>query len=113
MKIGFLTSCLPQVSLENLVKWASENNFQSLELAAWPVESDRDYQAMQIDAVNFDKDEAKEVKDLFNQYNISTLQENDYDQFLSIEHEDPVWEGSEEKIKSGLKIAHKHLTQFL
>jgi sugar phosphate isomerase/epimerase len=44
---------------------------------------------------------------------ISTLQENGYDKFLSIEHEDPVWEGTEEKIKTGLKLAHNHLAQFL
>ena len=71
MKIGFLTACLPQLSLKELVKWASENNFQSLELAAWPVESDRDYQAQQIDAANFSKDDAKEVKELFNRYNLT------------------------------------------
>jgi sugar phosphate isomerase/epimerase len=44
---------------------------------------------------------------------ISTLQEYGYDQFLSIEHEDPVWEGSEEKIKAGLKLGYKHLSQFV
>jgi sugar phosphate isomerase/epimerase len=71
MKIGFLTSCLPQLSLEHLVKWASENGFQSLELAAWPIESNRDYQARQIDAENIDKDEAMRIKDLFNNHTIS------------------------------------------
>jgi len=30
---------------------------------------------------------------------ISTLQENGYDNVLSIEHEDPIWEGSERKLK--------------
>ncbi len=45
MKIGFLSACLPQISLENLVKWAAESGFQSLELAAWPVESKRDSRA--------------------------------------------------------------------
>jgi len=71
MKIGFLTACLPQLSLEELVKWASDSGFQSLELAAWPIKSDRDYQARQIDATNFSKDAAKEVKDLFNQYQLT------------------------------------------
>ena len=71
MKIGFLSACLPQISLENLVKWAAKSGFQSLELAAWPVESKRDYQARQIDAANFSKDSAKKVKDLFNQYQLT------------------------------------------
>jgi len=71
MKIGFLTACLPQLSLENLVRWTVESGFQSLELAAWPVESDRDYQAHQINPANFSKDDASEIKDLFNRYNLS------------------------------------------
>lgn len=44
---------------------------------------------------------------------ISTLQEHGYDNVLSIEHEDPIWEGSEEKIKNGLKLGFKHLSQFV
>jgi sugar phosphate isomerase/epimerase len=71
MKIGFLTACVPGIELEELVKWASENGFQSLELAAWPVESDRDYQAKQIDAANMDVDKASKILDLFNRYQIT------------------------------------------
>ena len=48
----------------------------------------------------------------WNRY-ISTLQENGYDFVLSIEHEDPIWEGSEEKVKTGLKLGYKHLSQFV
>jgi len=70
MKLGFLTACLPQVDLENIVKWAALNEFKALELAAWPVDSDRDYQANQIDAATFDKSEAKRIKDLFDHYQI-------------------------------------------
>lgn len=65
MKLGFLTACLPQVSLEDLVRWASEQGFQMLELAAWPVKSTRDYQARQIDAARFTKEDAERVKELF------------------------------------------------
>ncbi len=65
MKIGFLTACLPQVNLDDLVTWAAGNGFAALELAAWPVESDRDYQARQIDAANFKKEDATRIKDLF------------------------------------------------
>lgn len=65
MKIGFLTACLPNVGLADLVKWAARQGFQALELAAWPVDSTRDYQARQIDAANFSKDDARRVKDLF------------------------------------------------
>ncbi len=71
MKLGFLTACLPQLSLENIVKWAAEKGFHSLELAAWPVASDRDYQAQQIDAANFNKDDAYRVQELFNKFNMT------------------------------------------
>lgn len=65
MKIGFLTACLPNESLDALVKFASEQGFKTLELAAWPVDSSRDYKARQIDAAKFNKSEAEKVKDLF------------------------------------------------
>ncbi|MBN2413078.1 sugar phosphate isomerase/epimerase [candidate division KSB1 bacterium] len=70
MKLGFLTACLPQLGLEEIVEWASGNGFQMLELAAWPVDSDRDYKARQIDAANFTNDDAKWVKDLFAKYDL-------------------------------------------
>ena len=44
---------------------------------------------------------------------IRTLQEYGYDDVLSIEHEDPVWEGSVEKVQTGLKLGLKHLSQFV
>ncbi|HQT91863.1 MAG TPA: sugar phosphate isomerase/epimerase [Candidatus Kryptobacter bacterium] len=65
MKLGFLTACLPQVALSDLVKWASSQGFEALELAAWPVDSSRDYQARQIDAARFSKEDAKRVKESF------------------------------------------------
>lgn len=44
---------------------------------------------------------------------IDILYEIGYDGVLSIEHEDPVWEGSEEKVKKGILISRDHLGQFL
>ena len=44
---------------------------------------------------------------------ISALQEHGYDYALSIEHEDPIWSGSEEKIKQGLRLGIKHLRRFV
>lgn len=70
MKLGFLTACLPQLPLEDLVQWASAQGFQMLELAAWPVDTTRDYQARQIDAANFSKDDAKRVQELFAKHNL-------------------------------------------
>ena len=71
MKLGFLTACLPQVDMENLVKWSAEKGFRALELAAWPVESDRDYQANQINAADFSQNDAAKLKDLFAKYDMT------------------------------------------
>ena len=71
MKLGFLTACLPNMKLEDLCRWASEQGFQSLELAAWPVDSSRDYQARQIDAQRFAKSDAARVKELFDRYGLT------------------------------------------
>jgi len=68
MKLGYITACLPNINLDELVKWSSETGFSTLELAAWPIESDRDYQARQIDAANFNKDDAERVKGIFEEY---------------------------------------------
>lgn len=64
MKLGFLTACLPKLSLEEICTWAASEGFQTLELAAWPVKSTRDYQARQIDAARFTRSDAARVKDL-------------------------------------------------
>lgn len=70
MKIGFLTACLPNVGLEELVRWASQRGFQALELAAWPVDSARDYQARQLDVADFTKADAEHVKSLFAEHDL-------------------------------------------
>jgi sugar phosphate isomerase/epimerase len=44
---------------------------------------------------------------------ISRLYEMGYDGALSIEHEDPVWGGPEEKVKEGLVIGGRFLKQFV
>ena len=44
---------------------------------------------------------------------IKVLKDNGYDGVISIEHEDPLYEGSEEKVKEGLLLGLKHLSQFV
>ncbi|MEG1195258.1 MAG: sugar phosphate isomerase/epimerase [Clostridia bacterium] len=44
---------------------------------------------------------------------VDQLYQIGYNGVLSIEHEDPVWEGSEAKVKAGILIARDHLTQFI
>ncbi len=44
---------------------------------------------------------------------VANLQEVGYDGTISIEHEDPVWEGSVPKVKEGLLKAKRHLETFI
>jgi sugar phosphate isomerase/epimerase len=44
---------------------------------------------------------------------IDRLHELEYDGTLAVRHEDPVWLGSLEKIKTGLGLARRHLVQFM
>jgi sugar phosphate isomerase/epimerase len=71
MKLGFLTACLPKVGLEDLVRWAARQGFQTLELAAWPVRSSRDYQARQIDVATLTRTQAQQIRDLFDQHSLT------------------------------------------
>lgn len=52
---GFLTACLPGEPLERVASWASENGFKALELAAWPDEPGRPWQAHHVPARGFDR----------------------------------------------------------
>ena len=70
MKLGFLTACLPHMPLEKIVSWASVNGFSALELAAWPVGSERDYKGNQVDVVNLNKEKANRLKSLFQKNNL-------------------------------------------
>ncbi|MFI6501144.1 sugar phosphate isomerase/epimerase family protein [Nonomuraea typhae] len=44
---------------------------------------------------------------------IDALQEGGYDGVVSVEHEDPVWSGSAEKVRTGLVIAHDTLRPLI
>ena len=82
MKIGFLTACLPKVGLEELARWAGGQGFTALELAAWPVSSDRDYQARQIDAAKFTKGDANRIRDLLAEHGLAVSAMAYYDNNL-------------------------------
>ncbi len=62
MKLGFLTACMPERSLEDVAAWAGANGFEALELAAWPGEGDRPFVARHLAAEAFDAAEAERVR---------------------------------------------------
>ncbi|GAA1278834.1 sugar phosphate isomerase/epimerase [Pseudonocardia aurantiaca] len=44
---------------------------------------------------------------------VDTLYEGGFDGVLSVEHEDPVWGGTEERIETGLRVAHRTLRPLI
>ena len=62
MKLGFLTSCMPDRSLEEIAAWAAGNGYEALELAAWPHLGDRPFTASHVKADAFDDAEAERVR---------------------------------------------------
>jgi sugar phosphate isomerase/epimerase len=44
---------------------------------------------------------------------VDTLYEGGFDGVLSVEHEDPVWGGTEEKVRTGLQISHRTLRPLI
>lgn len=86
MYLGFLTVCLHNVALEELVPWANENGFQALEIGCWPQKSDRDYKSSSINVATLTPGKAGEIRDLFDSYEMKISSLAYYDNNL---HPDP------------------------
>ncbi|MGI5152267.1 sugar phosphate isomerase/epimerase family protein [Plantactinospora sp. CA-294935] len=64
MRLGLLTACLPGEPLDAIAGWAAGHGYQGLEVAAWPREPDRPWQASHLDVHGFDAAEADQVRAL-------------------------------------------------
>jgi sugar phosphate isomerase/epimerase len=62
VKLGMLTSCMPERSLEDIAKFAAGAGYEALELAAWPSIGDRPFTASHVKADAFDAAEAERVR---------------------------------------------------
>lgn len=71
MRLGFLTACLPQLTLAELIPWASAHGYAALEVAAWPDLGDRPFTATHLDVAALDSARAERVRVLFEKYSIS------------------------------------------
>ena len=86
MKLGLLTACLPQLSLESITGWASAQGLQALEVAAWPSIGDRPFTASHLAVERFDQGEADRVNELFTRHDLTLSSVAYYDNNL---HPDP------------------------
>ena len=72
MKLGFMTAALPELSLDQLAAWASENGFGMLEIACWPAgKAERRYAGVtHIDVTDMDAAKAKKVRGIMDKYGL-------------------------------------------
>jgi sugar phosphate isomerase/epimerase len=72
MKLGLMSAALPQLSLEELARWASGNGFEMLEIACWPVgKAERRYAGVtHVDVSTLDKPGAKKIRSMLEQYQL-------------------------------------------
>ena len=96
MKLGFLTACLPDRPLSQIVGWAAANGFAALEVAAWPELDNRPFTATHLKAESLDEAQAAEVRALFED---ADLEISSLAYYINNLHPDP-----EER-----KAAHEHV----
>jgi sugar phosphate isomerase/epimerase len=71
MKLGFLSACMPERSLEEIASWAAANGYDAVELAAWPSLGDRPFTASHLAADRFDAAEADRVRGLLDEHGLT------------------------------------------
>jgi sugar phosphate isomerase/epimerase len=64
MKLGFLTACLPGLSLAEIAAWAAQQGYQTLEVAVWPATGGRDFEASHLPVAAFTDDDEQVTREL-------------------------------------------------
>lgn len=70
MKLGFLTGCLGNITLEEKIKWAKLNNLDCVEVSCWPKVNSRDYSASDIDVEALGDTKIRSIKQLLENQNM-------------------------------------------
>jgi sugar phosphate isomerase/epimerase len=70
MQLGFLTACLPKLTLEEIADWAVSAGYEALEVAAWPDLGERPFIATHLNVENTDARYLAEVKNIFDSRNL-------------------------------------------
>ena len=87
MKLGFLTACMPDSSLDQIVPWAAATGFDALEVAAWPDVGSRPFTATHIAVDGFTDADAERVIALFSRHGLTLSSLAFYDNNLHPDHD--------------------------
>jgi sugar phosphate isomerase/epimerase len=71
MKLGFLTACMPERTLEEIASWAGTHGYEAIEVAAWPELGDRPFTAAHIAADGFDERDAERVRGILHDHGLA------------------------------------------
>jgi sugar phosphate isomerase/epimerase len=71
MKLGFLTACMPDRSLDEIAPWAASAGFEALEVAAWPELGQRPFTATHVSAASLSEADAAHVSELFERHSLT------------------------------------------
>jgi sugar phosphate isomerase/epimerase len=73
MQLGFVSAILPNLNLEEVLQFAGENRFETVELMCWPTgRADRRYAGVtHLDVSDFSPADADRVRHLLKKYNVS------------------------------------------
>ncbi len=86
MKLGFLTACLPQLTLSEICAVATDQGYEALEVAAWPAEGDRPFTATHLAVEDFTEADAEATRKLMAESGLELSSIAFYDNNL---HPDP------------------------
>jgi sugar phosphate isomerase/epimerase len=72
MKLGFFTAAFPGKPLAEIASWGSENGFESLEIACWPMgKANRRYAGVTtIDVNEIDREQARKISGIMDEYGL-------------------------------------------
>lgn len=86
MKLGFLTGCLQNMTLEEKMAYAHQVGFSSLDVSCWPKDNSRDFSGSDIDTKNLTDEDVQNILGWETQYDITISSLAYYDNML---HPDP------------------------
>ena len=117
MQLGFVSAILPELSLEELLAFASEEEFDCVELMCWPQgDGERRYAGVtHIDAETCDADTTRHVHQLNSIHEVSISALGYYPNFLHPDpaHREAVADHFKKVIRSAHRMGVKTVTTFV
>jgi sugar phosphate isomerase/epimerase len=117
MKLGFVSAILPELNLEEVLRFAAENGFATVEVMCWPTgRAERRYAGVtHIDVTDFTEQRAQQIKGLVSRYGVEISALGYYPNPLcSDERESAIYIGHLKKVLSAAQtLGLKQVNTFV